>query len=778
VTLVRDGVRWDGINHPYLPGDSLDIDPSLSLHSESAEMLDPITYEVLRYRLWHVNEEHGETLLKVSGSPIALYGHDFNTTLTTEDGEIVYFGPYIQHFSGMADLVVKWTLENRSGNPGIRDGDMFISCDPWVASSHQMDNYLLCPVFWEGKLFCWVISTLHVHESGGTTPGSFCPDAKDAFWEPTSIPPLKYIEAGELRRDVEEMFVRRSRLPELTALDLRAQAAGAKVARDRMLATLRRYGATTVKGVMRKVLDDCEQDVRSKLARIPDGTWRDVQYIGIGLPGDRNVYRLQINVTKEGEQLTIDNAGTDPQFGSMCCTAAGWRAAVLESLNPMLTYEHLYATGGLLRAMDFRPVAGTITCASYPASVTMFTAILVSIPMATRVLSKMLACDLELRRDILTSCGLSNSMWTGISGQTRSGGYFGTVTLDQLAGAIGAFSHRDGISTGGVYWDPMVSIANCEVIEREYPLLYLYRSEVEGGGGSGRWRGGDGISLAFVPHGVDAIQLEATAAANTLPSSPGLFGGAPGASGWHFMITDSGIQDTFASSSFPGSPAELRELDGTKRDVAPKTREIRQDTNAVWEMRCMSGGGYGDPLVREPARVAEDVAEGWITTTTARTIYGVETTASGVLDESATDAARRAAKAQRLERSSEPARSHDVEPVAEHGPDSIPIHECLRVERTNDGGWVVCSCGHALCRPHENYKEFCAIHEGNPTELGVLFADPATELDADIVLREFYCPSCAVRLEVEIVQRSDAYVHDIEIRLPVLAGMQTEAGVR
>ena len=220
----------------------------------------------MRHALWNVNEEHGATIQRLSGSPVAMYALDLNPSILTEDAEFVYFGPYMQYMSGVTDTQVKWTLENRSDNPGIRDGDMFLANDPWVGAAHQMDVMLLCPVFWKGELFCWVTNCLHQYDIGGITPGSFCPSARDAFDEGILIPPVKIVENNEIRRDIEDVYLRSSRKPSAVALDFRAQLAGNITARDRILSLIKRYGAETVKGVMRKILDDGERAFLKKLA--------------------------------------------------------------------------------------------------------------------------------------------------------------------------------------------------------------------------------------------------------------------------------------------------------------------------------------------------------------------------------------------------------------------------------------------------------------------------------------------------------------------------------
>ena len=304
------GGPYDGTTFSYIPGPTLNIDPSLTLHREWTDKIDPITYEVIRHNLWNINEELGMTIQRISGSPVAMYAFDLNSSIFTEDGEFIYYGPYQLYMSGVSDVQVKWTLEHRSKNPGIHEDDMFLSNDPWVGAAHQMDVTLLTPVFHEGKLFCWITNVLHQYDVGGITPGSFCPSARDAFDEGILIPPVKIVERGELRKDIEGVYLRASRKPYLVALDLRAQIAGNNTAKKRILGLIQRYGADVVKGVMRKIIDNAEAAFVAKLAKVPDGTWRERSYVEVAYVGDRKTYQVMLTMRKQGDKLIFDNAGT------------------------------------------------------------------------------------------------------------------------------------------------------------------------------------------------------------------------------------------------------------------------------------------------------------------------------------------------------------------------------------------------------------------------------------------------------------------------------------
>ena len=175
-----------------------------------------------------------------------------------------------------------------------------------------MDVTLLNPVFWEGKLFCWITNVLHQYDVGGITPGSFCPNARDAFDEGILIPPIKIVERGELRRDIEGVYLRASRKPYLVALDLRAQIAGNLTATKRITQLIARYGPDVVKGVMRKIIDKAEAAFLAKMAKLPDGTWRERSYVEVAKVGDRGTYPVMLTMRKEGDRLIFDNAGTAP----------------------------------------------------------------------------------------------------------------------------------------------------------------------------------------------------------------------------------------------------------------------------------------------------------------------------------------------------------------------------------------------------------------------------------------------------------------------------------
>jgi N-methylhydantoinase B len=755
ISEMTDAV-FDGVRLPYVPPETLRISDKLKLHRTWDEDIDPVTYEVVRHNLWHVNEEHGATIQRISGSPVAMYALDLNPSILTEDAEFVYFGPYMQYMSGVTDTQVKWTLENRSENPGIGDGDMFLANDPWVGAAHQMDVMLLCPVFWEGELFCWVTNCLHQYDIGGITPGSFCPSAESAFDEGILIPPVKIIEGGEIRRDIEDIYLRSSRKPQMVALDFRAQMAGNASARTRILELVRRYGPGTVKGVMKRIIDNAERAFLAKLAALPDGVWRDRTYVESCRPGDRRTHRVMIGLRKEGDRLIFENEGTAPQDGAMNATYSGWRGSVLVAVNELLCWDQYFAVGGALRHITFDPSPGTFNCADFPASVSTAPtqAMEISLYPAYNVISKMLYPSPEMRRDIMCIGGTSQWPATIFRGIDQWGDRYGYLLIDPIGGAIGAFTQADGINTGGQARTPICQLPNVEHTEQNFPLLFLYRKELPDSGGAGKYRGGLSAESCFIAHNTPHITHDTLSSGNAIPTSTGMMGGYPATTNAYAFVRESDIQARIAESRMP---ADWSEVEGEPVTLQPRQEDFRQTAADVYAVRWTGGGGFGDPMDRDPDDVQDDLDDLAVTPEAAVSIYGaVFDPAGGRVDRTATEARRAAIRAERVERHGHRAHRRDGTLVIEASPS-------LAIRRDAAGDfWCCAKCSTDLGPTERTYKEGC-VREDNPVETSnPLVGDPARFIDEAVEFRQFFCPGCGTLIENEIAVASDPVLDDTD----------------
>ena len=752
------GAAFDGRKTGYVPPKKLSISRKLKLQSKHIKNLDPITYEVVRHALWHVNEEHGATIQRLSGSPVAMYALDLNPSILTEDGEFVYFGPYMQYMSGVTDTQVKWVLEYRSDNPGICDGDMFLANDPWVGAAHQQDVMLICPVFWEGELFCWVTNCLHQYDLGGITPSSFCGSAKDAFEEGICIPPVKIVERNEIRRDIEELYLRSSRKPEAVALDFRAQLAGNITARDRVLALIRRYGPEVVKGVMKRIIDNAEAAFLKKLKRLPDGVFRERSYVECCRPGDRGTYRVMLTLRKKGTQLIFENDGTAPQGGAMNATYSGWRGSIMVALNQLLCWDQYFCIGGALRHVTFDPTPGTFNCANFPASVSTapIQAMEISLYPAYNVLSKMIHSDEEMRKDIMCIGGTSQWPATIFRGTDQWAEPYGYLLVDPIGGAIGAFATGDGISTGGQSRTPICKLPNVEHTEQTFPLLFLYRKEVVDSGGAGRYRGGLSAESCFIPHRTDAIIHDTLSSGNAIPTSPGMMGGYPATTNAYKFKRSTDILERMAAREMP---ADIADVHGDEVTLQLRQENFPQQPHDVYAVIWSAGGGFGDPLERDPSRVHEDVIDNRsVSLAAAREIYAVVIAPDGNIDEPATRKLRSSRR--------ETNRQKDGHVARLDGPSLARLTDSLDLRREKDGVHAACSrCAADLGLASGNYKDQCVRRDADIQAANPNIGDYRRYIDDRPVFRQFFCPGCGTLIENEVARENDPVLHDIELHL-------------
>ncbi|MBB4688747.1 hydantoinase B/oxoprolinase family protein [Amycolatopsis jiangsuensis] len=712
---------------------------SLPVHSvtdEQIDALDPLTYEVIRHRLWSVTDEMGEALKRMSGSPIVTDANDFDFAISDELGQEVQVGLYNTMLVGAVDLAIYWTLRHRASNPGIESGDMFLCNDPWVGGGlHQNDVIVYQPVFHDGKLFAWTSAIAHQPDLGGVGIGSFSPAAEDVFSESLPTPPIKVVRGGTLQRDVADAWVRRSRVPMLIGLDLRAKIGANNVGAERLHALIEHYGADTVKAVMKRMMSDAESRLRGKLTALPDGSWSATGYQDQSHEGDRNLHKITVTTTKSGDHLTFDFTGTDPQAGVVNCTYAGMRGGVMLALLPILAGDIPWSAGGLMRCFDLVTEEGTLNNATFPAAVgrgpigpAWLTGNLIA-----DCLSQMLDRDLELGKNVqATCCGTwDTAVIAGLDERGEQPAPFLSIMMEPMAGGYGARPQADGVDTGGLFCIPMGRVPDVEMTEFLYPVLTLWRREVPDSGGPGRHRGGLGASMAITPHGTSLpMGLVLASAGKAVAQNSGLSGGLPGNTGLDVVARESRVKELLAAGTLPG---ELSEVDGTI-EPAQNYASSYLAPGEVFAMTWQGGGGYGDPLAREPEAVARDVREEKITADAARSVYGVVVRADAV-DSGGTDAERSRQREARKSRSRLLGESG--------GRADLSAGHRIDDNLVQAGDHIACRhCGEILGDTGENPLAL-AVYDGAPTEAGPqILATASDYIDAPVVFRQYSCPSC------------------------------------
>ena len=610
----------------------------LALHElrhNAVDDLDALTYEVIRHRLWATTERMGQALNRMSGSLVVTDCNDIGVAITDEVGDIVQIGPYALTLATSVDLAIKWILTHRNE---IRAGDMFLCNDPWVGgAAHQNDVAIIAPLFHDGQLFAWTAAMAHQIDLGGASPGSWSPQAQDVFMESLPTPPVRIVRNFEIQDDVADLYLRRSRVPKIVALDLRAKIGANKVGHERLEELLAKYGAESVKAAMYRQMDDAESKLRAKLERVADGRWTGRCDQEQSHTGDRGIHTITVTLTKTGSDLHFDFTGTSPQAGMINCPYSGLHGGLIAGVILNLCPDIPWATGGLWRCISVTSQPGTLNNADFPSAVGKASVAsgFSTINAVEQCLSQM-ADSSDALQDHTYANGCGTWDLCVLSGLDQHGNPFTTMLTDAMGAGCGAAMNRDGVDTGGILGMPMGRMPDVEMTEFSAPLLYLWRREEPDSGGPGKFRGGVTASLALVPHGTEVPMAQViSGAGKAVSQNIGAVGGYPGNSQLDVAVRGAEVRRLLAAGTIPSSIEEM----GGVQEILSCEEEAVLGPNDAHIMFWQGGGGYGDPLLRSPDKVATDVVEMRVSQTSARDIYGVVLRDLAV-DEAATEAQR------------------------------------------------------------------------------------------------------------------------------------------
>jgi N-methylhydantoinase B len=587
--------------------------------------MDPITFSIIRHRLFRVVEEAVITLKHVSGSAITNEGHDLMVSLYQADGSLLMGGVGFLHHLTSAAEACKAIIRRFRGQ--IAEGDMFLLNDPYTAALHTSDIYIVSPIHHGGKLIAWSACFVHVSDIGAMNPGGFAPEAQDIFTEGFSSPGIKLIDRGELRQDLWDTLLNMVRSPEMVALDLRSMIACNNVARERMLALLDKYGSETVNGACRTLIEQSEVRLRERLRELPNGRWQSRQYFEV--KGEIN--KVLLTMTKQDDSLTFDFTGSSPQSKySVNCSKWASLGGLFAPLFPLLCFDIVWNEGAI-RPIKMIAPEGTIVNCTRPAPVSVATvgAIQSVNNAACSTIGKMLAAS-ERYAEEATAVWHANHFAIFMFGNNQRGRLAIGILTETFAGAGGARTFGDGVDIGGEIPNPISRMANVETIEAQFPIRYLFRRRLVDSGGPGKFRGGAGGEMAIVAHDAPdgGINYVLSGKGPRFPQSDGLCGGYPGAVNdyvWVHAPPDGSNSDRFAQT--------LDAIPGDDEPISWGVFPLMSD-DALY-VRWNGGGGIGDPLDRPPEKVAADLAAGLISREAASEIYGLVEQA-GSIDRGAT----------------------------------------------------------------------------------------------------------------------------------------------
>ena len=599
--------------------------------------VDPITFEILSHRLYQIAKEMGTALERVGGTVNTTQMHDYMASLYLANGDVLSAGDSMGWHVACAGFAVKRIIERFENNGGINPDDVFLLNDPYLAAIHQSDVYMISPIHFRGQLIGWSATFVHVMDIGAMSPGGNSPGATEICHEGIRIPGIKLVDRGELRKDLFDAFINMTRQPVMVGLDLKCEIAANNVAKSRMQALYEQFGPELVTAVSQEMLHYSEAILRRRIAEIPDGTWSDTGSIHAG-----DTWKVHVTLNKKDDRLLFDFTGSSPQAKKgINLPYHATFGACYEAILCTLAYD-LPKNHGALKPIEVIAPQGTVVNPTPPAPVSLNTTsggATVKF-VANSAIMQMLATSEKWRGEVMAlNAGHRLARHAGIN---QHGQYYVSTLSEGALDGTGARSYKDGDDTGRG-----LSCHNIEWLEANFPLLYLFRRNTTGGAGAGRYRGGTGGESALTVHDAPEGKIKGVAlgVAGLRNSGQGMFGGYPGAPSLLMLKEGTRVAEMIAENK---SLDQLDEVGGSGR-LLPYC-EFDVGKNDVLYMRMSSGGGYGDPLEREPERVLSDVEDGIVSREEAKEIYGVVIEGDDlVLDLAATDNRRASLREERLQ---------------------------------------------------------------------------------------------------------------------------------
>lgn len=565
---------------------------------------DSILRPILSNALATVADEMATTIFRTAHSAVVRDAMDYSAALCSPTGETIAQAVTIPLQLGSIPHAMK-TLFERFGD-SFRPGDIFMVNDPFDGASHTPDIFVVKPAFVEHNLVGFGVSIAHHADLGGRVPGTIACDSTEIFQEGLRIPWVRLYDRGEPVESIFRLFRANVRMPREATGDLNAQVSACTIGERGLQELATRYGTEQLSRVMNGLLDHTEKLLRQEIAGWPDGTATFTDYMdsdGI----DVCDVPLTVHLTIAGDEIVADFSDCAPMVrGSLNCTPSFAEASVYHTIMAACDTD-IPRTAGVTRPITVITRPGTVTHVVMPGASSMRG---VTGYRLSDVMNGALAQIVPQR---VPAAGEGGSTLAFFSGKTGGEPFVYSELVVGTGGGRPVADGNDGLA------NPCASMANIpvEVAESDWPIVIERYGLVPDSGGAGLHRGGLAIERvwrATVPGTLLQVRSD-----RQTHRPYGLAGGQPGAASWNRLLRANGsieqMPPMFGATLEPGD---------------------------VFHHRMAGGGGWGEPLDREPEAVAEDVRDGKISRGTAREQYAVVIDRDGVIDLDATETLRAA----------------------------------------------------------------------------------------------------------------------------------------
>ena len=629
--ISRSAVPTEGVDGPILIDEydtTVVVPPGWRVHRDPSDTLvlvladearttglhqvasaDAIVQEIIGNAFASIADEMATTIFRTAHSTVVRDVMDFSAALLGPTGETVAQAVTIPLHLGSIPTAIKAMHERFRGR--THEGDIYVMNDPFDGGMHTSDIYIVKPVFHAGTLIGYAVTVAHHGDVGGRLPGTTACDNTEVFQEGLRIPWMHLYDRGAPVEDMIRIIRANVRIPRMTMGDVNAQVAACTIAERALRDLAARYGVERLAQLMNRLVDHTEHVVRAEIASWPDGTASFVDYLDSDGIDVRDV-RIEVGVTIDGDEVTVDLSGSDPMVrGALNATRSFTKATVYQAIMSAVSTD-IPTTSGAFRPITVVTKPGTVAHVVMPGASSMRGVT------GFRMFDAVNGALAQLIPHRVPAAGEGGNTLAIFAGTAPGGERF--IYYELVVGTWGARPTADG--NDGLS-NPCATAANIpvEVAESEFPIMIERYALVPDSGGPGRFRGGLAIERVWrtlVPGATLQVRSD-----RQNHSPYGLAGGLDGGRSANVLANGDGRQ------SYPPMFSTVIE-NGT-----------------VFDHRMAGGGGWGDPLERDPEAVADDVRNEKVGLESAREHYGVVLRADGTADLSATAKQRATMRATR-----------------------------------------------------------------------------------------------------------------------------------
>ncbi len=633
---------------------------------------DPIGYEKLFARLRGGLVSARETALNISASPIVRELGELCFALYTPEGDSIALSTgIIVHVHTMSDAIKFMVRNGWEDNPKIRPGDIFANNDPVIGDVHNADVQTFVPIFdpgGSGELIAWAGGVTHVLDIGASTPGGVPVGPTNRLDDGIDLPCMKIGEQDELSQWHLLRCSKRSRAPMYYLLDERTRLAGCHMVREAVERVILEEGLDRFKQFSREVIEEGRRSFKSRIremtvpgryraATFMDVTFADKQQLPARARRDFLMHGpFEVRIGGDGD-YALDLEGTSAWgWHSMNCTPSGMQGAIWVQFTQTLICNDKVNDGAYLALQTNFPEGSVANLGDAEGSTGIAWAFLQ--PAFTgfpRTLSRALQAR-GFIEEVIGSYSVSGNVVQG-GGIDQYGNSSAIMNFEIAAQGMGAMYVLDGTDTAAAMFNPEGDAGDVEMWELICPMIYLSRRLKPNTAGPGRHRGGASFESLQMVFGTPFWELQNLGTARVF-SAQGLFGGYPGSCAYIHNIKGNDLAEQAARGE--AYPVADGDFDAPALMAIAGERTYKQDNFTLLEpfaagdlyLSVMKGApGLGDPLLRHPDAVAEDLAGGLLMPRFADSLYGVVVAPDGAPDEAATAARRETLRRARLAQS-------------------------------------------------------------------------------------------------------------------------------